>query len=64
MFTTTTQYTCWYISGVAITSRATIFVCKAEIQNIMVVKNMLICFKIVSGLKVNFKKSKIGSTKV
>jgi len=39
----------------------TIFVCNEEIQNIMVIKSILRCFEIASGLKVNFHKSKIGS---
>ena len=39
----------------------TIFVCKAKTQNIVVLKSILICFEIASGLKVNFNKSKLGS---
>jgi len=38
----------------------TLFVCEANLQNIMAIKSILRCFEIGLGLKVNFHKSKIG----
>jgi len=37
----------------------TIFFCKADVKNIMTIKCVLKCFELVSGLKINFTKSKI-----
>jgi len=39
----------------------TIFVCSPKTQNIVVIKSILRCFEITSGLKVNFRKTKRGS---
>lgn len=38
----------------------TLFMCKANMKNVTVIKCILRCFKLVSGLKVNFLKIKIG----
>jgi len=38
----------------------TLFFCKDSIQNIMVIKSLLFCFEMASGLKVNFPKSILG----
>jgi len=39
----------------------TLFVCEPNVQNIKCIKAILRCFKLSSGLKVNFYKSKIGA---
>jgi len=39
----------------------TLFVCESNVQNIMCIKAILRCFELSSGLKVNFRKSKIGA---
>lgn len=39
----------------------TVFVGEASIQNLVVLKSVLRCFELVSGLKVNFHKSKLAS---
>lgn len=39
----------------------TIYVCKVEIQNIVVIKSMLRYFELASRLKVNFHKIRLGS---
>ena len=38
----------------------TLFLCKPFIENILVIKRMLICFELASGLQVSFLKTKIG----
>ena len=38
----------------------TLFFCKANPQNAFVIKVMLKCFELASGLKVNYMKSRIG----
>jgi len=40
----------------------TIFFCKDEVKNILVIKSILRCFETVSSLRVNFHKSKVGGT--
>ena len=42
----------------------TIFFCKDNTHNVMVIKSMLCCFELVSGLKVNFSKSRLGGVSV
>ncbi|XP_057445075.1 uncharacterized protein LOC130737348 [Lotus japonicus] len=42
----------------------TVFVGEASIQNVVVLKVILRCFELSSGLKVNFNKSKLASTTV
>ncbi|XP_020225210.1 uncharacterized protein LOC109807092 [Cajanus cajan] len=39
----------------------TMFIGEANIQNVMAIKSMMRCFEMVSGLKVNFCKSKFGA---
>jgi len=39
----------------------TLFVYESNVQNIMCIKGILRCFKLSSGLRVNFHKSKIGA---
>ena len=38
----------------------TFFLCKASAQSVLVIKAILICFELASGLKVNFQKSSVG----
>ena len=42
----------------------TLFFCKTNIKNVFNIKVMLSCFELVSGLKVNFLKSRIGGVGV
>jgi len=42
----------------------TLFFCKANIKSVFNIKIMLSCFELVSGLKVNFLKSRIGGVGV
>ena len=36
-----------------------VFICKPLLENILVIKSMLKCFELASGLKVNFMKTKL-----
>jgi len=38
----------------------TLFLCKASAHSVFVIKAILICFELASGLKVNFQKSSVG----
>jgi len=38
----------------------TFFLCKASTHSVFVIKAILICFELASGLKVNFQKSSVG----
>lgn len=38
----------------------TLFVCEAKVKNIIIIKSMLKCFELMSSLKFNFHKSRIG----
>ena len=38
----------------------TLFLCKASANSVFVIKAILICFELASGLKVNFQKSSVG----
>jgi len=38
----------------------TIFFCEVDVKNITVIKCFLRCFEVASGLKVNFRKSKVA----
>jgi len=38
----------------------TLFFCKAQAQSVLVIKAILNCFELASGLKVNFQKSSVG----
>lgn len=38
----------------------TLFICKGGLENIVVLKSILKCFELASGLKINFHKSYIG----
>ena len=38
----------------------TFFLCKASAHSVFVIKAILICFELASGLKVNFQKSSVG----
>lgn len=38
----------------------TLFICEPSTQNVLVMKSMLRCFKLMSGLKVNFFKNKLA----
>lgn len=38
----------------------TLFTCKVDTTNIMVIKSILKCFELISSLRVNFHKRKIG----
>lgn len=42
----------------------TIFMGEASLQNVVVIKCVLRCFELISGLKVNFHKSKLASIAV
>jgi len=42
----------------------TLFFCKASIQSVLNLKAILKCFELVSGLKVNYSKSKVGGVGV
>ena len=42
----------------------TLFFCKASIQSVLTLKAILKCFKLASGLKVNYSKSKVGGVGV
>jgi len=38
----------------------TLFLCEAKSQNSRILKTVLRCFELVSGLRVNFSKTKVG----
>jgi len=38
----------------------TLFFCKANVQSVFVIKIILNCFELASGLKVNYHKSRVG----
>jgi len=38
----------------------TLFFCKAKARSVFVIKPILNCFELASGLKVNFQKSRVG----
>src|ERR1044072_564640 len=42
----------------------TLFFCEATMQNVVVIKSILRCFELASGLKVNFHKSSLGGIAV
>ncbi|KHN01947.1 hypothetical protein glysoja_040779, partial [Glycine soja] len=42
-------------------ANGTIFIGKAKVENVLLIKSMLRCFELVSSLKINFFKSSLGA---